>query len=592
MSQIGARPAGSSNTGNFMAIFNGTNGNDTLTGSTSGDQINGGDGNDRLDGAAGNDTLNGGAGLDVLIGGLGADLMTGGTGNDTYYVDNPGDVVVETGADTLDKIVSSIGITALAAGVERLELTGSAHLQGTGNELANVLRGNDGNNRLDGLGGGDRMWGGLGDDTYVVNSELDMVDEFAGEGKDTIESTVSYSLDEVTGQGVEILRLMGTASINATGSGDDNLLVGNDGNNILDGGGGNDRMSGGLGNDTYIVDSTGDLVLEFGDAVNSAKDLVKASISFSLADDIGKLEVERLTLTGTDAIDATGNDLDNTLIGNAADNVLDGGAGADAMSGGQGSDTYLVDSIDDVVYEFDETAAGGEFDVIVSQIGFGLDAFGASGVEALLLRGPGALSATGNDLGNLIMGNDEANAIDGGLGGDDLYGAGGNDVLRGGEGDDALMGEAGGDVLEGGAGGDQLAGGTGNDALDGGSGDDIYYFAAGFGTDTLADQNLGVNADEVHFQAASYNRLWFQRAGNDLRILEVGTANTVTVRQWFTGVDHQVESIVADTSGMVLTAGKVSGLVSAMASFAPQDLSSTTAPASLVAARNAAWTAA
>ena len=46
--------------------------------------------------------------------------------------------------------------------------------------------------------------------------------------------------------------------------------------------------------------------------------------------------VENLTLTGSDAIDGTGNDLDNVLTGNSAAKTLDGGAGADTLLGGAG----------------------------------------------------------------------------------------------------------------------------------------------------------------------------------------------------------------------------------------------------------------
>ena len=70
--------------------------------------------------------------------------------------------------------------------------------------------------------------------------------------------------------------------------------------------------------------------------------------------------VENLTLTGTGAINATGNTLDNTLTGNSGNNVLDGGAGNDTMSGGAGNDTYVVDAAGDTVTE----AAGAGTDTV------------------------------------------------------------------------------------------------------------------------------------------------------------------------------------------------------------------------------------
>ena len=160
--------------------------------------------------------------------------------------------------------------------------------------------------------------------------------------------------------------LYGTASANTLngGSGNDFLygLAGNDtlngnaGDDYLDGGTGNDRLAGGLGNDTYIVDSTKDTVSE--SSASGGTDLVVASISCTL----GKY-IENLALSGSSALNGTGNTLANTLTGNAGNNKLQGlagndtllaGAGQDILLGGLGNDILTGDDGMDV-FRFDST---------------------------------------------------------------------------------------------------------------------------------------------------------------------------------------------------------------------------------------------
>jgi Ca2+-binding RTX toxin-like protein len=260
----------------------------------------------------------------------GADRMIGGLGDDTYFVDDLGDRVTELAGQGFDRIYSSITYSMAGQAVEELRLQGTANINGTGNDLDNFIVGNDGNNRLTGGLGADRMFGGLGDDVFFVDSTGDRTFESAGEGRDGVYSTVSFSL---AGQAIEELRLQGTGDLNATGNELDNVLIGTAGANRIDGGAGADLMIGGAGDDRYIVDNTADRVNELAGGGN---DIVESSVTFTLGG-----EVERLLLTGVAAVNGTGNAGDNTLIGNLAANVLQGGRGADVFVGAGGADRFV-----------------------------------------------------------------------------------------------------------------------------------------------------------------------------------------------------------------------------------------------------------
>jgi Ca2+-binding RTX toxin-like protein len=318
-------------------VLQGTTGNDTVTGYASNDTLNGLAGNDYLHGHAGNDTLNGGAGNDT---------MTGGTGDDLYVVDNVADITNEYSNEGTDTVQASLSWT-LASNVENLSLTGTAAINGTGNELDNVITGNSANNTLTGGAGNDTLDGGLGNDTmlggtgndiYVVNVATDVVTELTNEGTDTVLSAVTLTL----GINVENLTLTGTSAISGTGNTLDNWLIGNSAINTLTGGAGNDTLNGmagadklvgGAGNDIYFVDNSADVTTEL---ANEGTDTVNASLTWTLATNL-----ENLTLLGTSAINGTGNTLDNALTGNAAMNTLTGGAGNDTLDGGAGADTLV-----------------------------------------------------------------------------------------------------------------------------------------------------------------------------------------------------------------------------------------------------------
>jgi Ca2+-binding RTX toxin-like protein len=186
------------------------------------------------------------------------------------------------------------------------------------------------------------MIGGKGNDTYLVDNVDDVVTETSKLATeiDTIKSSVNYML----GKNVENLTLTGTA-INGTGNTANNLIIGNASANVLDGGLGSDSLQGGAGNDTYIVNSGGDKVNEL---KNKGTDTVDSSVNYTLP-----TNVENLVLTGTNAINGTGNTSANKITGNSGNNILDGGKGLDILTGGAGQDIFRLSYISkDTIKDF------------------------------------------------------------------------------------------------------------------------------------------------------------------------------------------------------------------------------------------------
>ncbi|NOT83337.1 MAG: calcium-binding protein [Methylococcaceae bacterium] len=471
-----------------------------------------------------------------------------------------------TVSDNFDIVVNTQNLTLNGtAGVDTL--TG-----GIGNDTLNGLAGNDtlignaGNDRLDGGIGTDTLRGGIGDDTYVVDVATDVVTENTNEGTDTIESSVTLTL----GNNVENLTLTGTAALNATGNTLNNVLKGNSAANTLSGSTGADTLIGGAGNDIYVVDNTLDVISEL---LNEGVDLVQSSVTYTLA-----TNVENLTLTGTTAINGTGNALDNVLTGNSAANILIGGAGndrldgaaaIDTMQGGIGDDTYVVDVATDVVTE----NANEGTDAVETGISYTL----GINIEYLLLTGTAASNGTGNTLNNILTGNSAVNTLTGGAGNDRLDGKAGADKLLGGLGDDTyvidvatdvitenanegidtveaaftytlgtnlenlalmgtkaingtgntlnntLIGNLAANTLNGGTGNDSLNGGLGNDILTGGSGIDHFMFTTALGisnVDTITDFVSGT--DKIDLSKAIFTAFGGLAIGGTLNNTEIG----------------------------------------------------------------------
>lgn len=416
--------------------IDGGTGHDTIISNWGIDKLFGGAGNDNLSSGGNIDSLSGGDGQDTLDGGTGMDSMAGGNDNDTYTVDNVGDKVVELAAGGSDTVLSSVNWT-LGSHVEHLSLTGSA-LNGTGNALANSITGNAaanklaggdgndwlkgdagndalyggaGNDRLDGglFGasgadgfGADSLYGGTGNDTYYVWDASDKVIESTGAGTDKVFSFYGFTL----GANVENLTLTGgqgtgtgnglnnritssTGTHKLVGLGGDDTLVASGYNDTLEGGAGNDwlngtNMFGGTGNDSYVVDSPFDSVTE---VAGGGIDNVRSSVSYTLT-----ANVETLVLTGTAAINGTGNQQSNTITGNGAANLLRGGAGSDRLTGGGGADRFVLDSLagSDTITDFTR----GVDKLVVDQFAIRVGDWASTLDGATTLSGPGGFAPT------------------------------------------------------------------------------------------------------------------------------------------------------------------------------------------------------
>lgn len=475
-----------------------------------------------------------------------------------------------------------------------------------GNDTINAGNGND---ILDGGKGADILTGGLGDDTYVVDNIADQIIENAGEGVDTVKTSLN---NYVLGNTLENLTLIGSANLIATGNELDNVIIGNAGNNTLNGGAGNDTLDGGKGTDTlmggtgddiYIINSKTDKLIELADG---GIDTVKSSVSYSLIDTDGKSgvnggNIENLTLTGTANIDAAGNALNNSLLGNSGNNVLNGGAGVDTLNGGAGSDVYLINSANEHTQAeiADSGTAVGEIDE-VRFVGSSLaptDTLtlfaGDTGIERVVINASKlALNIDASKVNNAltIVGNAASNTLKGTIYADILDGGAGADFLNGGDGDDTYLVDNHGDTVTDSSGTDTvnsslddytlgddienltlikgairgtgnsknnviignsanniIDGGAGDDTLNGGAGNDIYLINAA--NDHLHGEIKDTaGTDEVRFAATEASTLVLFKDDIGIEKVVIGTG----------------AKTIADTTGILPIAIDASLIVNAL----------------------------
>jgi Ca2+-binding RTX toxin-like protein len=480
-----------------------------------GDLIFGLNTSETLIGTAGEDQIFGGGGNDFIDGLAGADFMAGELGNDTFVVDNVGDIVFEDAGQGTDTVRTTLASYTLDPNVENLTFIGAGNFAGTGNGLNNAIAGN---------GGDDTLSGGLGNDTLTGNAGADTLN---GEGgNDTLNG----------GAGNDILT-GGTGNDTVNGNADDDRFVATIGD-------GNDIYAGGAGVDTYDLSGTtagANITVGSASSSQTGNDSLSGFENFigSQGNDVINVNGNANVIDGQggdDTINAGGsNDIvsggagndtlngeggNDTLNGDDGDDRLNGGAGNDILNGGIGADIFTYNFGDGA----DTVSGGGDIDTLnivgtgaantldVVWNGTALTQFeggtvtGVEAINANLQGGTDTLSYAGSTANVTVnLATNTAIGFAGIAGIENVTGGSGNDTLTGGAGVNALNGGAGNDTLDGGAGNDTLTGGSGNDTYIANQGDTIVE-AAGGGTDTVqtASNNftLANNVENLTFTGA------------------------------------------------------------------------------------------
>lgn len=492
-----------------MALIEGTNNSDTLTGTMLSDDIYGHGGNDRLHGGFGADWLYGGAGNDQLFGGYQDDWLYGDSGNDTL-----------TGGEGRDDFVGGAGADLMlgGAGVDTFDQTNLAEVPG------------------------DRIFGGAGVDLLRLDFGAVAGPVSFGILDPTVTVTLRFANSPAFSfREIEAFELTGTNFADRlSGWLNDDTLDGGLGADTLLGGQGADRLSGDEGNDRVGGGVGHDLI--YGGDGNDW-----------LSGDAGR-----------DAIyGGAGND---TASGGIGDDELEGGTGGDRLLGGAGNDRLLSSS-----YYSDEERVRdllfGEAGNDTLSIGINDHAFGGAGFDQIhvdftqmrpdvtwafspvqrdfangtRVAGTEMLYYDGGAGRDLITGWNMADRLDGNDGADRLSGGGGNDSLDGGEGNDLLRGGAGADLLYHDSGNDTLYGDDGNDRFVIGFDEDanqpyrvLVGGGAGFDTVSFDSRELGAFVDLA--SQARNNGLAFGKTLNGIEVLE----GTSVDDQFFGGAGNDV----------------------------------------------------
>ena len=591
LSGIGTIVRGSSSNGTGTIaddIISGSSANDSINGDAGNDIIYGKEGNDSIYGGNGNDTLYGGEGDDSLYADAGNDVLTGGAGSDTL-----------TGGEGEDVLDGGEGDDRLYGGREdRYALSGNDTYifgRGYGRDIIRDTDTTAGN--LDVI----KMKEDIKPEDILVkrtDNNLELIVKGTSDKlivEDYFSPYYSYSYNDPTKMvnKVEEVRFTdGTvwdvayvveAVRNVNGTNSSETLYGYEDNDIVKSHDGDDTVYSGAGNDTVYAGSGNDYIIG----------------------DVGE----------DNLFGEAGND---TLVGGEGEDVLDGGEGDDRLYGGRedryalsGNDTYIFGRGygRDIIRDTDTTAGNLDVikmkedikpeDILVKRTDNNLELIVKGTSDKLIVEDyfspyysysyndptkmvnkveevrftdgtvwdveyvcKAALTTTGSEGSDYITGfNDQDDKISGLAGDDTIYGYAGNDVLTGGAGNDTLAGGEGEDVLD---------GGEGNDYMEGGVGNDTYTFGGNSGNDVIFENDSTPdNKDKVVFGEEQL-KLIFSRSGNDMRISLAETDDTLTIRSWYEGSEHQVEEFKT-SDGSIIKNNQVEQLVQAMAAFTEQN---------------------
>lgn len=557
-------------------ILYGGDGNDLLVGFNGSNEMKqslvaGETDDDLLYGGAGNDTLLGGLGNDYLDGGAGADDMEGGMGDDTYIVNSVNDVILEQRGEGVDKVRSSCN-TVLNANIEELRLLEGYTINGTGNSLDNTIIGNGQDNILDGVTGADVMTGGAGNDTYYVDNTGDRAVEFAGEGTDTVNASISHTL----GANLDNLMLLDFSKAEkGIADGIDILVYGYPKAFELDYMQGN-AVAGYRG--TCALTAIANLGTQASQPLSEA-DVVQRAIDHKWAvTDAAVSDYQRggSNYLGQQAL------LDSYGIRNGRVTGYDEQAIANLLKGGRG---VIIGVNAGKLWGDSAYVDNGGVNHVVTVTGVACDATtGAINGFYIADSGRGMVSDMTRYL-SLADFRADANVPN-------AYAIYTVEPIKLWEENIDGTGNALDNLITGNRGDNVLAGGKGRDTLIGGAGSDTYVFARGDGTDTIVESDgFAGNVDSLRFTDLNQDQLWFSQVGNNLQIDVIAPAATawysrsgarqqtssvnsidqITVKDWYLpdaqGGDRQLERI-ATADGLSLSNTDVDRLIQAMASFA------------------------